>query len=52
MNLFIDTNIYLAFYHLTSDDLEQLKKLLAVISSKKANVYLIEQVIQEFKRNS
>jgi hypothetical protein len=28
MHLFIDTNIYLAFYHFSSDDLEELKKLL------------------------
>jgi hypothetical protein len=51
MDLFIDTNIYLTFYHFTNDDLEELKKLLAAIKSKKIVVYLPEQVEIEFKRN-
>jgi hypothetical protein len=31
INLFIDTNIYLSFFHLTSEDLEELKKLVVLI---------------------
>src|SRR6185295_945772 len=51
MNLFIDTNIYLTFYHFTNDDLEQLKKLVAAIKNREIKVYLPAQVIEEFKRN-
>lgn len=51
MNLFIDTNIYLSFYHFSNDDLEQLKKLIVAIKDGKIKVFLPEQVIEEFKRN-
>jgi rRNA-processing protein FCF1 len=51
VNLFIDTNIFLAFYHFSNDDLEELKKLLALIRTEKVNLILPEQVIDEFKRN-
>lgn len=51
MNLFIDTNIYLTFYHFTNDDLEELKKLIVAIQGNKLSVYLPDQVIKEFKRN-
>jgi predicted nucleic acid-binding protein len=51
MNVFIDTNIYLTFYHYSSDDLEELKKLSVAIKSKDIKLYLTEQVKNEFKRN-
>ncbi len=51
MNLFIDTNIYLTFYHYTSDDLEELRKLLVVIKNKEVILLVTDQVIQEFRRN-
>lgn len=51
MNLFIDTNVFLTFYHLTSDDLEELKKLVVLIRKKKIQLYLPEQVSTEFHRN-
>ncbi len=51
MNIFIDTGIYLTFFHYTNDDLEQLKKLLVAITKNKAILYLPENVISEFKRN-
>lgn len=51
MNLFIDTNIFLSFYHLASDDLEELKKLHVLIKEKKLNLHIPQQVIDEFKRN-
>jgi hypothetical protein len=44
MNVFLDTNIYLNFYHFTSDDLNELKKLFILQESKKLNVYITEQV--------
>lgn len=51
MNVFLDTNIYLNFYHFTSDDLDELKKLFILQESKKLNVYITEQVKNEFLRN-
>lgn len=51
MNLFLDTNIYLTFYHFSNDDLEELKKLSAAIKSKEINLLLPNQVIDEFYRN-
>jgi predicted nucleic acid-binding protein len=50
-NLFIDTNIYLNFYHFSSDDLEELKKLSVAMENRKIKLYVTEQVINEFRRN-
>jgi predicted nucleic acid-binding protein len=49
--LFVDTNILLSFYHLTSEDLEELRKLVALIDTAKIKLVLTEQVKDEFKRN-
>ena len=35
INLFIDTNIFLSFFHLTSEDLEELKKLAVLIDNNR-----------------
>jgi len=35
IHLYIDTNAYLTFFHLTSDDLEEVKKLLLIITKTK-----------------
>ncbi|HZL77669.1 MAG TPA: PIN domain-containing protein [Candidatus Limnocylindrales bacterium] len=51
MHLFIDTNIFLSFYHLTSDDLEELRKLAVLLEQKKVVLYLTDQVVVEFQRN-
>lgn len=51
MNLFIDTNILLSFYHFTGDDLEELKKLVVLLEKKKVQLYVPTQVIAEFRRN-
>lgn len=51
MNLFIDTNIFLSFYHLSSDDLEELKKLSVLLTEKKVTLHLPDQVKDEFCRN-
>lgn len=51
MNLFIDTNIFLSFYHLSSDDLEELRKLGVLLDKKKVTLLLPQQVIDEFRRN-
>lgn len=51
MNLFIDTNIYLTFYHFTSEDLEELRKLLVVLGVGDMVLFLPEQVKWEYTRN-
>lgn len=51
MHVFIDTNIFLSFYHLTSEDLEELKKLVVLVKGKDIILHLPEQVIDETWRN-
>lgn len=51
MKLFIDTNIFLNFYHLSKDDLEELRKLEVLVDDGKLILYLPEQVINKFHRN-
>lgn len=51
MNIFIDTNILLSFYHLSSDELEELRKLVVLLREKRVTLFLPEQVIHEFRRN-
>ncbi|MEQ1761458.1 MAG: PIN domain-containing protein [Vicinamibacterales bacterium] len=51
LNLFIDTNVFLSFFHLTSEDLEELRKLSALVKDKRVTLWLPEQVIHEFRRN-
>lgn len=51
MDLFIDTNIFLNFFHYSSDDLEELKKLAVVLREGRLRLLLPEQVVVEFHRN-
>ncbi|MCC7305021.1 MAG: DUF4935 domain-containing protein [Alphaproteobacteria bacterium] len=51
MFLFIDANVYLSFYHMTSDDLEELEKLVVLIKNKEIILYAPEQTINEVRRN-
>jgi predicted nucleic acid-binding protein len=51
MNIFLDTNVILSFYHLSSDDLEELKKLAVLARQGKVNLIIPEQVKDEFRRN-
>lgn len=51
MSIFIDTNVYLSFYHLSCDDLEELKKLTVLVRESKAILLLTDQVMDEFHRN-
>ena len=51
MNLFIDTNVFLGFYHLSNEDLEELRKLSVLLKKQAATLYLPKQVIDEFRRN-
>jgi len=51
VNLFIDTNIFLAFYHFSGEDLEELKKLAVLLSKEQVRLFLPGQVADEFRRN-
>lgn len=51
MKLFIDTNIFLSFYHLSSDDLEELRKLSVLLRQRQVELLLPSQVVDEFRRN-
>lgn len=51
MKVFIDSNIYLNFYALSNEDLEELNKLRVLIKNETITLYLTDQVEQEFNRN-
>jgi len=51
MNLFIDTNVFLSFYHLTSDDLEELRKLKVLLEKGSIALRLPDQTVDEYRRN-
>jgi len=51
INLCLDTNIYLSFYHFTDNDLNKLKWILTLIKDEKLKVILPEQIENEFRRN-
>jgi len=51
VNLFIDTNIFLSFFHLSNDDLEEIHKLTVLIEKGEVILWLPEQVLNEFYRN-
>lgn len=51
MNVFIDTNVFLSFYHLPNDDLEELEKLSALLDNGRVLLWLPEQVRDELLRN-
>lgn len=51
-NLFIDTNIFLNFYHFSNEDLDKLNDLESLISkTKEIRLFVPNQVIDEFNRN-
>lgn len=51
MNIFVDSNIYLDFYHFADDDLDELKKLIDLIKKGEVTLNVTTQVIDEVKRN-
>ena len=52
INLFIDTNIYLNFYHFSDEDLDKLSDLESLISkTKEIKLFVPNQVFHEYKRN-
>lgn len=51
MNVFIDTNVFLSFYHLTNDDLEELRKLKVLLAKGNLVLHLPSQTVDEYRRN-
>ncbi|OCQ95177.1 hypothetical protein AMR42_05785 [Limnothrix sp. PR1529] len=51
MNIFLDTNVFLSFYRLSDDDIEELRKLSALLVKDTIKLYIPEQVVSEFDRN-
>ncbi len=51
MHIFIDTNIFLDFYHFSNDQLKELGNLLNLSMAGASTVYLTQQVCDEFSRN-
>ena len=51
MNVFLDTNIFLGFYHFSNDDLQELEKLDAIMNRGDLTVLLPLHVRVEFERN-
>jgi len=49
--LFLDTNVFLSFFHFSSDDLEALRQLTVLVKGQKVKLLLPDQVIHEFRRN-
>lgn len=50
-NIFIDTSTYLSFYAVSNDDLDQLEKLVDLISEGRINILVTSQVQREWARN-
>ena len=50
-HLYIDTNTYLSFFHLTNDEIEELKKLHLLLTQGQITLHLPEQTSDEFYRN-
>lgn len=51
LHVFVDTNVWLAFYHYTSDDAEQLAIIAKLIEKQTLKLYITGQVRDEFFRN-
>jgi PIN domain len=51
LNLFIDTNVYLAFFRFGKDDLHQLDKLAVAVKSGEVRLFITDHVKREFSRN-
>ena len=52
MNLFIDANIYLNYFKMSSENIDSLEELLKILKTKKKlKLLLPEQTLQEYSRN-
>ena len=50
-HIFIDANIFVSFFEIKSDNLSELEKLVGLVKSKAAMLWLPEQTKREFWRN-
>lgn len=50
-HVFVDTNVWLAFYAFTNDDIGQMNKLIALVETDNLKLYIPQQVVDEFYRN-
>lgn len=51
INLCLDTNVYLSFYHFSDNDLQKLEEILTLIEEGDLKIILPEQIKNEFLRN-
>lgn len=51
LHLFVDTNVYLNFYHFTNDDIETIDRLISELNSGRVKLHLPQQVRDEWERN-
>lgn len=51
LNMFIDTNVFLSFYSISDDDIEQLKKIVRLINDGEVKILINSQVYREVMRN-
>lgn len=51
LQLFVDTNIFLSFYHYTKDELDEIRKLTMLIRNTEIKLFITQQVVDEFRRN-
>jgi predicted nucleic acid-binding protein len=51
LQVFIDTNVFLTFYSLASEDLEELRKLHTAATEGALKLFVPDQVIDELERN-
>ncbi len=49
--LFLDTNVFLSFFHFAKDDLEALRQLAVLVKRDRVTLLLPDQVVREFHRN-
>lgn len=51
IQVFVDTNIFLSFYHYTNDELSEIEKLTFLIGNNQIKLFITQQVVDEFNRN-
>lgn len=51
LNLFVDTNVFLSFFAFSKDDIEELRKVTALVKTKQIKIYVTDQLVREFQRN-
>lgn len=50
-HLFVDTNVFLDFYTLSAEDIEELRKLATLVQQGSVALYVTQQIRHEFLRN-